>query len=98
MQSAYTFELVYRHAPAVMVLTTDQWEYIPGTEDYVICSVAIKQATREGIQEPQQFQVLQQRKAAAITALQRMAMSDAGVGAMRDTRTMRTINRCPYSR
>lgn len=98
MNSAYTFELIYRPAPAVMVLTSDQWEYLPGTEDYVICSVALKEATREGIQEPQQFQALQMRKQTAADALMRMAHRGAGVATMRDTRTQKALNRYPFPR
>lgn len=93
MQTAYTFELVYRPQPVALVGDSDTWEYLPGTEDYVICTVAIKEATREGIQEPQQFQALQMRKQAALEALQRMSARGGGVSAMRDTRGRARANR-----
>lgn len=86
MQSAYTFELIYRPQIVYLVGVNDTWEFLPGTEDLVVCRVAIKQATREGVPEPNQFSALQQRYQAALAALQRMASRSGGVTAMRDTR------------
>ena len=86
MQTAYTFELVYRPQPATLVADGDTWEYLPGTSDLVVACVALKQAVREGIQEPNQYQGIQGRYDRALAALQRMAHRGAGVASMRDTR------------
>lgn len=93
MQSQYTFELIYRPQQAALALTSDTWEYLPGTEDYVICTVAIKQSCREGIQEPSQFQALQMRKQSALDALIRMSSRGGGVQTMRDTRSLNRARR-----
>lgn len=93
MQTAYTFELIYRPTVVAMAVDADTWEYLPGTEDYVICTVALKQATREGVQEPAQFQALQMRKQNALEALQRMSARAGGTNSMRDTRGMARANR-----
>lgn len=93
MQSAYTFELIYRPQVTTLTLDADTWEYLPGTADLVVCCVALKQATREGIQEPQQYQAIQQRYDRALAALQRMSARGGGVGAMRDTRSARFFDR-----
>jgi hypothetical protein len=95
MQSAYTFELVYR--PTLPSTDTeDTWEYLPGTEDLVICRVAMKEATRESIQEPAQFQALQMRYQSALEAMQRMSARNGGVTAMRNTRTRHNRGRGGY--
>lgn len=93
MQTAYTFELVYRPQHAVLIVDSDTWEYLPGTEDYVLCTVAMKEATREGVQEPQQFQALQLRKQNALDALIRMSSRGGGVRTMRDTRARNNAGR-----
>jgi hypothetical protein len=92
MQSAYSFELIYR--PQVDDTSTEpSVSYLPGTEDIIIARVAMKQATREGIQEPNQFAALQERYQLALAALQRAASSNGGVSAMRNTRDRSRLGR-----
>src|SRR6187549_1894025 len=85
MQSAYSFELIYR-PQTEDTASEDIVSYLPGTEDLIIARVAMKQATREGIQEPNQFAALQERYQLALAALHRAASSNGGVSAMRNTR------------
>jgi hypothetical protein len=91
--SAYTLEVIYHPRPIQLVSDSDTWRYVPGTEDAVICDVAMRILERDDEADTAQYQYLAQRKGAAYRTL-RMALGQRkrGVMSMRDTRSMQYAN------
>lgn len=87
--AAYTYEVTYAGEPATLALTTDAWVYLPGTQDLVICDVAKKLMTRDGMQEPTTYQALDQRYQQAMANLIAACSSSGTVRSMRDTSSTR---------
>ena len=84
---AYTIVVVYTPLIAQLDSDNDTFDFFPGTQDYVICDVAMKLLEGDDLMG-QQYSALSQRKAEAYDRLKRHAAKQdrAGVKSMVDTR------------
>lgn len=86
--SAYTLEVIYHPQPTQLALGGDLWRYEPGTEDAVLCDVAMRVLERDDEADTRQYQTFQQRKMEAYRTLRRaLGKRRTGVMSMRDTRS-----------
>jgi hypothetical protein len=86
--SAYTLEVIYYPQPTQLALAGDLWRYEPGTEDAVLCDVAMRILERDDEADTRQYQTFAQRKAEAFRTLRRaLGKRRTGVMQMRDTRS-----------
>jgi hypothetical protein len=91
--AVYTLEVIYQNTPTSLSASGDFWNYIYGTEDAVVCDVAIRLAEMDGIPEPDQYRSLQTRREEAYGRMaQLLSSQDNGVWGMRDTETIDKTN------
>lgn len=82
--AAYTLEVVYEPYTADMTTDGTVWYYAPGSEDIVICGVALRLLMRDGGVQANQIAMLNERIERAKQALENHANRDTGVLSMKD--------------
>lgn len=93
--ATYSLEVLYVFRPVALVEDSDSFEFLPGTEDYVVCDVALQILENDGVPEGSQFNALASRKAQAEHVLRRAAAdrNRAGGTQMKDTWSRRRRGR-----
>lgn len=71
--AAYTIVIVYTPMLTELADEADTYEFYPGTSDYVTCDAALALLEADGVQEGNQYQALQQRKAEAMQRIKEYA-------------------------
>jgi hypothetical protein len=88
--AVYTIECLYVPTPAVLALDADTFNFLIGTEDVVICDVALRILEQDGVPEGSQYQAIAQRRNEAMQALERYSSADRATAlTMRDTWSVR---------
>lgn len=93
--AAYTLEVTYIPTATTLDEDGDEFTFFPGTQDLVVCSVAMQMLEADGVQEQAQYQALAGRAARAGQILTEFAprQNRAGPRVMKDVGSLRTRNR-----
>lgn len=85
--SVYTLEVNYFPQPVQLATGSDAWRYEAGTEDAVLCDIALRLLERADQADTRQYQALAARRDSAFRTLRRaLGQRRRGVMQMRDTR------------
>lgn len=87
---SYTLEVLYQNTPTALAIDTDTWNYEYGTEDCIVCDVAMRLLERDGVPEPTQYQALQMRRDDSYERLRKQLLQRDrfSVPSMRDTKRL----------